>query len=401
MDHISAGDGRAGKLWSRDYLLLMISDSFLFFGNSLLLPVLPVYLKLNGANNLQIGAVAGVFFVASIFMRIMTSRVSARLGKRTLLLLGIAVFALAMLGYYLFAGLMMILALRLVQGLSFGASTTLYGSLAADAIPFERMGEGIGYYGLGMTICAAIGPFLGGVAVSLPDFKWVFLAAAGLQLIALLLSVFIRADNRRMPVEKKAGMKDFLSDFVEPKAFHPGIFMLLLGLALGGFSTYVVMYGRERNMGYISWYFLATAVTEFLIRLFSGRLYDRKGLNFVLAPAAAAGVLGCLVMANAASLSMVIISAMLCGTAFGVIFPVLEAVAMKNAGRERRMAANATIFNSLDIGFALGPLLFGAMVQLSGYHDAFILSGLSFAAMLAIIAVGAAAKKRGKAVSAE
>ena len=151
-------------------------------------------------------------------------------------------------------------------------------------------------------------------------------------------------------------------------------------------------------MGYISWYFMATAVTEFLIRLFSGRLYDRKGLNFVLVPAAAAGVLGCLVMANAASLSMVIISAVLCGIAFGVIFPVLEAVAMKNAGRERRMAANATIFNSLDIGFALGPLLFGAMVQLSGYHDAFILSGLSFAAMLAIIAVVPAVRKRGKAV---
>ena len=237
MEQTITGGGRVRKLWSRDYLLLMISDSFLFFGNSLLLPVLPVYLKLNGANNLQIGAVAGVFFVASIFMRIMTSRASARLGKRTLLLLGISVFALAMLGYYLFAGLMMILALRLVQGLSFGASTTLYGSLAADAIPFERMGEGIGYYGLGMTICAAIGPFLGGIAVSLPDFKWVFLAAAGLQLIALLLSVFIRADNRRMPIEKKGRAKGLPFRLCRAEGVPSGHIHALAGTGARGVSA--------------------------------------------------------------------------------------------------------------------------------------------------------------------
>lgn len=58
---------------------------------------------------------------------------------------------------------------------------------------------------------------------------------------------------------------------------------------------------------------------------------------------------------------------------------------MKKVSPERRIAANATFYNFLDIGSGMGPLLFGALAQSTGYSNAFSLSGLIFVAMLAII----------------
>ncbi len=51
-----------GKLWSKDYILLTVSNFFLFFGDILLLPVLPVYVKQNGVTDFQVGIVVAVFF---------------------------------------------------------------------------------------------------------------------------------------------------------------------------------------------------------------------------------------------------------------------------------------------------------------------------------------------------
>ena len=99
---------KPNKLWSKDYIFLMIANFFLFFSGCLLLPVLPVYLKQDGVTDFQIGTVAAVFYVTSMLMRTFASRLSARVGKKLLLLLAMFVFTFSMIGYYLFAGLAMI-----------------------------------------------------------------------------------------------------------------------------------------------------------------------------------------------------------------------------------------------------------------------------------------------------
>ena len=125
------------SLWTKDYILLLTANFFLFFAESLFLPVLPVYVKQNGADDVQVGVVAAVFFITSILMRFFTAKAAARFGKRTVLFAGMFVFTLAMVGYYLFSGLAPVIVLRLIQGVGFGASSTLYGSTVAGIVPDE------------------------------------------------------------------------------------------------------------------------------------------------------------------------------------------------------------------------------------------------------------------------
>ncbi|MBU3076048.1 MFS transporter [Clostridium estertheticum] len=394
MNNINADNSKNNKLWSKNFILLMIGNFFLFFGDNLLLPVLPVYVMMNGANSFHVGVVAAVFFGTSVLMRTFTSRVIRYVGKKTLLMVTISMFALAMVGYYLFAGLAMIIALRLFQGLGFGTSTTLYGASAASIIPRKKMGEGMGYFGLSISLAAVLGPCLGAAVVSGIDFKWIFLAAALLEVIAIILTHFIKIDNSKDIVTQKAEGKDFLSDIIEPEVIYESIFMLLIGLAMGSFATYVVLFAKEMNIKNIFVYFLATSVAEILVRLISGKVYDRKGMNAVMIPAAIVGIIGCIVMGNATNLIMVCIFGFLYGIAIGVAFPAMEASAMKKVAPNKTVMANATLYNFLDIGTGLGPLLFGAVVQMRGYSDAFFLCSLIFVTMLVILLFNMLLKKK-------
>jgi predicted MFS family arabinose efflux permease len=385
MKNMDAVRDKPNELWSKDYISLMIANFFLFFAGCLLLPVLPVALKQSGVNDFQIGVVAAVFYVTSMLMRTFTSRVSARIGKKTLLLLAMVVFTFSMVGYYLFAGLTMIIILRLVQGLGFGASTTLYGSTVASTIPNERMGEGMGYFGLGISLAYVLGPCLGAAAVSQTHFQWVFLAAALLALISILLTRFIKADHSEQPAGNQTKNSCWLSDIIEPKVIYESVFILLLGLLMSSCDTYIVLYAKQMNIGNIFVYFIVTTIAEMSTRTFSGKLYDKKGMNVLVIPGAIVGLISCNVVAHAANLPMICIFAVFYGAAMGMIFPVLEANAMKKVPPERRIAANATFYNFLDIGSGLGPLLFGAVAQSRGYSNTFFLSGLIFVVMLVII----------------
>lgn len=374
MDQMHVVNVKSGRLWSKDYISLMISNFFLFFAGCLLLPVLPVYLKQNGGNDFQIGIVADVFYITSMLMRTFTARVSARIGKRLLLLLAMSVFMFSMVGYYLFAGLNMIILLRLVQGLGYGASTTLYGSTVAGTIPNDRMGEGMGFFGLGISVAYVLGPCLGAAAVSQESFKWVFLAAAFFVLVSILLTHFIKSDHAERPVENHMENGCWLSDVIEPKVVYESVFILLLGLLMSSCDTYIVLYARQIHAGNVYVYFIVTTIAEMSTRMFSGKLFDQKGMNALLIPGAIVGLISCIIVAHAGSLWMICIFAIFYGASMGMIFPVLEANAMKKVPPERRIAGNATFYNFLDIGSGLGPLFFGATAQVAGYSKTFFLS---------------------------
>ncbi len=53
-----------------------------------------------------------------------------------------------------------------LQGMGFAIATTASATAAADVLPMSRLGEGIGYYGLGQAIAMSIGPALAMFLVS-------------------------------------------------------------------------------------------------------------------------------------------------------------------------------------------------------------------------------------------
>ncbi len=385
----SGKENNVGKtsLWSKNYTFLFLSNFFLFFGGEMLSPVLPVYISQNGGNNMHIGLIMSIFTISAIVMRLFVVKLSDHFGKRAILIAGLIICALAACGYYIMSLLVVVFLFRVLHGIGFGAATTLYGGIVSNIIPQGRMGEGMGYFGLGITIAAAIGPFLGAMVVSSDYYSGLFLLSGGLIVISILLTKFTTAGSEPKEREKKSASKIRLSDFLEVRALLPGILAMIFGISMSGLFTFLVLFGYEVNIKSIGIFFLLNSLAEFLVRPVAGKLYDRKGHFVVLVPGAVAGIAGTLLLAFSTGLPMLIASALVCGAALGALFPVLEAWTMKSVEPERRVAASATFYNFLDVGVGLGALALGAIAHVSDYKTMYIYSSLAYVLFLIVYLV--------------
>ena len=85
--------------------------------------------------------------------------------------------------FYNIASTIVLLAvLRVIHGVTWAVSTTAVGTTITDIIPDSRRGEGMGWYGMAMTIAMAIGPMIGLWVVQNYSFDGLFLLATLLSL---------------------------------------------------------------------------------------------------------------------------------------------------------------------------------------------------------------------------
>ena len=80
--------------------------------------------------------------------------------------------------------------IRFIHGIAFGFSSTATGTISSRIIPENRKGEGIGYYGLSVTLASAI--FIGLVFNNHLGFKSIFAISLLSILIAFVLSILLK-----------------------------------------------------------------------------------------------------------------------------------------------------------------------------------------------------------------
>lgn len=372
------------SLWSRNFSLLFFSNFFLFFGAEMLAPVLPVFMAYYGGNDFQIGLVMSSFTISAIVIRLFTVKITDCFGKRFVLILSLAVCALAAFGYYITSALALILLLRVLHGFGFGASTTLYGALVSNIVPPPRIGEGMGIFGLGITIAAALGPFLGAMVVTDPKNRWICLLSAGLIVTAVVLTQLSSAGKEPGKRDYRALLKIDINDFFEKKSILPSVLIMLFGVTMAGIFTYIVLFGNQAGIKGIGLFFLLNSFAELLVRPVSGKVYDRKGHFVVLLPAVIICAAGTLMLAFTRNIAMLIAASLLFGIGTGTLYPVLEAWALGAAVPERRVAASATFYNFLDVGIGLGTFILGIIAQLSDYRTMYASSSAVFLIFFAI-----------------
>jgi len=109
-------------------------------------------------------------------------------GRRRLLMVGTALFALASLGCALAPGLTALIACRLLQGI--GAAMLMPNSLAilGQSFPGESKGRAIGIWAASGAAMAAIGPVVGGRIIDWGSWRGIFLLNVPLAIAAIVLA---------------------------------------------------------------------------------------------------------------------------------------------------------------------------------------------------------------------
>jgi len=381
------------KIWSRDFILICLSNFFVFLGFQMTLPTIPLFVESLGGNDQLIGVVVGIFTFSALLIRPYAGHALESKGRRFIYLVGLGIFVLSTGAFGIAGGLVFLFILRIIQGLGWGLSTTASGTIATDLIPPKRRGEGMGYYGLSGNLALAMGPTLGLTLVGYLSFTELFLICGVLGAVAIALSSRIRFK----PVEPVTISTHKKLDLYEKTALPPSILLLFITVTFGGTASFLPLYTAKKGIEGIEWYFLLYAIALLISRTFAGKLYDQKGHRFVF-PAGSIMIMGAMILlAWVPNSTILYLAAIIYGLGFGTVQPALQAWSVQNSPISRRGMANATFFSFFDLGVGLGAILFGQIAFWLDYHSIYIASAISvFIAILLYYTVFGREKARGQ-----
>ncbi len=353
-------------LWTRDFMFLLGSQLFYFFGVYLVLPTLPLFVADLGGGETAAGLVLGLFTFAAMVVRPVTGWALDTYGRRAILFIGLLLSVFTILAHEWVVGIGLLLVLRLIHGAGFGFETTAAGTLASDLAPRARLGEGMGYFTLAMGLPMAVAPAVGIALSDDGDFTSLFLLAAGLTAAALLLASLIR-----VPRVERGGGRLSVRTLFERSSLFPATGVFLLTMTYAPILAFIALYGEERGIGNVGPFFAVFAVVLAVVRPLSGRLADRWGylrtatLGLVLVAA------GLVILALADSFVGLMAAGVVYGAGYGTSQPSLQALTVHGVAPARRGAAMAAFFFAYDLGIAVGSIgggLLASWISLSGVY---------------------------------
>lgn len=355
-------------LWTRDFILICLANLTIFMGFQMLLPTLPVYVKFLGGDETMVGLIIGVFTISAVIIRPFTGIALDLYGRRIIFISGLLVFLLSSLAYNWTPTVLVLLAIRLVHGLGWGVASTATGTIVSDIVPRQRLGEGMGYFGLAGTLAMAVAPALGLYIISTMNFTVLFVASASLGLITLLLGAAIHYRNISGPAQRGA--------LFEKTALRPSLVIFFTTTTYGAIVSFIALFAAQKGIANIGVFFTVYAFTLMLTRPVSGILVDRKGFNVVVTPGVILIAAAMVVLSQAETLWMFLLAGVIYGTGFGSVQPSMQALAVKNVPPNRRGAANGTFFSAFDMGIGVGATLWGYVSKFVDYSQMYLVAAV-------------------------
>jgi DHA1 family bicyclomycin/chloramphenicol resistance-like MFS transporter len=340
-----------------------------------------------------VSAYLAAFAVMSIFH----GPLSDALGRRRVMLTGLAVYVLAMFGCVLapsFGGLVL---LRILQGASAGAATIISRVMIRDLFSGAQAQRLMAQVMAIFSIAPALAPVIGGWLLLLGDWRWVFAGVGLYGLAAIVLTVLL---PETLPPEKRAPLRlgSLLGSLV-----HVGSSPLMIRIALAtafGFAAQFLFIAsapiivvRLLGLGERDFWVLFVPL---IIGMFTGaqavgRLADRlprtRMITIGYCATVAATALNLLLVTLAPqpdgtigpALIPVLIGPMLIGFTVSLVFAPIQLEIMDLFPHARGAAASLGTFSSLVLNAilagAIAPLATGSLQILAATALGFVILG--------------------------
>lgn len=373
------------KLWTKDFIIVSVINFLVFLIHFLLMVTIASYAVDEFlASTTMAGLVAGIFIIGALIGRLVIGRIIEEVGSKRILVIATGIYIITSALYLAAADLPLLILVRLVNGMAFGAASTATGTIVAQIIPPGRRGEGIGYYSMGAIIAIALGPFIGVFLIQIAYFKMIFIVSTILAAVSFAIS-FIPGEPVYHKGDKETREKYFrLSGFLEFKVIPISIIILVIGFSYSGVITFISLFAKEFQLEKAAgFYFLVYSLTVLASRPFSGRLFDLKGAHFIAYPCLILYAAGMLLFSQASGCFTLLSAAVIIGLGYGNFISCAQATAIKAVPVHRMGLATSTFFIFVDLGFGVGPYLLGALLSLTGYRGLYlIMSGLILATVL-------------------
>lgn len=376
-------------LWNRNFICILLISFLLSISHFSINPLIASYALHLGANAHIMGLLTGLFFGVAFSMRPISGPLLTKFDKRKLMIMVFFIGGVANIGYALFSSISAFIAFRLLHGLQYALVGTLTMTMAGDNIPRDKMGSGMGVYGLSSSLSMAVAPSLGIGILHLGThlkneglgFTFDFLFAAVISFLALIPGLLLLPDKKTKEdiLSTGAWYKNIVSVHAIPMAVV--MFFIYLGWSL--YNVYIVEYAKELGISGISSFYTVLAIVLVVARPASGYLTDRFGLTRILFPGLIIMALSYIIIGYAKTIGVMLIGAAVASAGFGAFQPALYSMCMLSETPLKRGVASNTLYIGIDVSLFLGPLL-GSMVY-DMYNYSVMFKSASLVILMALV----------------
>lgn len=371
------------ELWNLNFIILLGINVLSNLAFNLVTPLLSKYAINLGASVSMAGVIVGLFAITALVIGPFGGILTDRTNKKYVMIIATFINGIATLGYSFAPNIGVMIFFRMLHGASFSITSASTLAWIADFIPAKKIGEGMGYFGIGQIIATAFGPAVGIIASSRFGISKTFMLAAILLILAAKCMNFVSNKNQKslenMIVKKnRIHLKDIIAFEILPLSLIGGLFSMGNGLV----SSFLVLLGEQRKISGVGIYFTVNALLLLFTRPISGKLYDKKGLSIILYPALLFSCMESLLLGHANALWMIILAAVVKALGQGTAQPALQAESLRKLGSQRKGVASSTFYIGANIGQGFGPLFGGTIASTFGYNGMF-----NFSAMLMLLGI--------------
>lgn len=358
------------KLWNKNYLIILASMLNINIGLTMVSATITSYIVYLGYTLTIATVLNGAMTISSMCTRPFSGVIGDLFSKKRVVVVSILISAMVLLVSAFTTNSVLLLFLRIAYGIMFSISTTVMMAMVGDYIPQERMGEGLGYYGVGLGVAQAVGPWLGIELVRQLSYQATFLGAVVLTIIAGVLLLLL--DCKANCVEKKKKEKNYfhIKNMIAPEILPLLPVCFSIGSVIGIENSYLAIFAAANGIENIGWYFTIYGIGMIVVRLLAGKIIDRCHFRTTLIYGSFLLILAYLGLGTANGTHIVVFfaaAAIFRSIAIGILQPSVQKKCLKTVSLEKQGVASGMYYLGSDLGMGTAPII-GAAIY-NSFHN--------------------------------
>jgi MFS family permease len=386
------------KSYPRAYFELLLSALTLIMGMSLPSAFLPIFARELDPSELLVGLVSSAWFISRIFTELPSGILADRLGRRRLLVGGLALSAVGAFTCSSASLIHLLILGRALWGLGTGLFFISSSATIFDLFKSKVRGQALGTFQAIQFMGSLIGAPIGSFMVEATGYNGVFLVASMLMVCSFLVAFLSKSLKQTeiktagqdvslslrevLPSIKNWGLTSLYINSLTRMLIWVGIagtvFPLFLNLELGVGVEYIGLVISSRTVGII----LATAI--------SGYMSDKTGRKPMIVLGMITEACSLYAYTLAASFEAFLLIGLMEGFGRGMVLTSMMVMLSEVAPPKFRGGAIGMYRTFMDVGGFIGPLLFMEIFGKLGSHSAFFSAiGVTAASVALILTIKA------------
>lgn len=350
------------KIWNTTFISIFFAAMTMNMGQYMTNSLLGIYSYSLGIPLSYIGMLMSTYAISSIIFRFISGPIMDSYNRKHVVIVAMFILAVAYYGYSISKNIVSLMGFRLLQGcgMAFGNACCL--AMAAETLPKNKYGMGIGYYSMAQMLSQATGPLLGLWLVNLVGFSTTYIINSSVMILGMVLALRIKVN-----IQKSRKLKISFNNIIAKEALLPATLQVFLASGNSVINSFLIIFSRIQGVYNIGIYFTVTALMMLFTRPIVGKLTDKYGFSKIFIPAVFCNIITFIIISISSSIWYFLIAAFISSFGVGACIPSLQALTMKSVTNERRGAGSTTFYIGSDLGHLISPSIAGGVAHYCGY----------------------------------